>query len=1469
MGIVIGLFLLFVTLIGVLNLPYVKNELAQRGLQELNKEFNTQIFAKEVEVDFLGRVHLKEISIKDHHNFEFIKSKSIIASLDIFSLVYGIFTDFEKLEFTQITLQKPDVKVITYKGEEADNFLLFIDKFDDGKEPTKPSTFKFLSEIDVFDGKLSIINQNLEEPIWLDAENLNISVNNLKTIGSNVWLNVVKFNFNAKKNGENYQIKQLGAQFFYSKKEMKFKDLVLETDSSLLNGSLDFNYTSVEDLSDFNNKVVWNLNIVPTSEISGKDIRYFSKNWNTNAKYKIQSLAKGTLNNLALTNLQLVGNQTSITANSFHLSKILESNFELNSKNLFIKTSDESLKSILPSFISKNLKNHLKPFQTMSFKGDAKINPKEINANGNFNSALGICDFVVKLYDYTSNLPKYKGNLKTNQMNISSLIGDDTVKNFAGEISFNGKGFDIKKVQVDFNAKFNRIHLLNYHLTNQQIKGNLNQQIFTGNLISNDVQAKYTADAKIDFSSSKIKIATDATIEHLNMYHFGLSKIKGEVVSSKINGIVEFSNLNDIQAKVKVNEFILNSPVNSIVFNELELNTFIDSNGRFLNIDSPSNIKLTIQGKYNLKDLPNTILDGIGGMIVGYKPRNKSRNQNYTFDIEIEDSFLELFVKDISFNTGTRIFGSYQGKGNLFNLNLTSPRLTYQNITSENLNVNFNTSDSINKMSLSTDLLAISDKFIRQAALNAQRKGDTVFANTQFFIEKELKDKFDLNLYQTRTHDLLQFGFLNSSFKINQNQWEINPKNACEATGSYDLKSGMISIVDLILQSNGASVAINGNYKSLNDINLSSSFKEVDLKKFIPADKLGDIELDGIANGIVDFKKIGNDYLPYSDLIVKNVKINKIPLGDLNSKINFNETEKILEIDTQILNENVSNLTLKGKIFELTDKPKIDLLATFDNLKTDVLGSFLKGVVSNLKGNANGEIKLDGELSNPNYNGTLQVSKFGFKVDYLGVNYLFEDNQNLQIYSQSQQPINVGNIYIEPAGFYTQDGNTKRTGSVYGIIQTIGFSKWFLNLDFDSDNLMVLNTTSKQNELFYGKVFAKGNFNIHGVTDRLTISADAHSLEGSQFSINTGATSDVEDESKILIFKKPEKIENKKIKENTNQNSGLTMDFRISVDDKTKINVVLDANTRDEIVAQGISTDKIRFKMFPNGNITMNGKYEVKQGSKYNFKRLFDKVFIIEQGSTIVWNGDPYDADLNIIASQTKQVSNAGDFLQISNVPVIPVDIKVVISDKLSEPKINFKVQAPKAPQQVKEELFSRFANNPDLERNQFGVILLTSKFLTENSGVTGVKSSAYEVALSQMIAFLNNISSDVQFDLEVVQADQLSNTASRLNSGVKINLSPRVKVKSSVGVPFGATASANNQLTAEGELEWDISKRNDNSLIIRGFSRPTSFGLENFNIGTTQLQSYGVGIVYRKSFNTFREFLGLPKKTKDTLNKK
>lgn len=1467
-ALVIIVMALIVAGLVILNLPSTKNYIAEKAIEQLNKEFNTEISAKSTEIDFFGDVILNEVAVQDHHHLDFIQIKKLKASIDLFGIVSSLGNN--KLSFNHIQLEEPTVNVITYKGESQDNFLNFIDKFDDGKPSEKPSTFEFLSEIDVLNGKLKIINQNLKDSIWLDAKNVNIAINQLNTKGSNVSLDLVKFNFDAIKNKEQYHVNQLGAEFIYSKKAMKFKNLIFETQSSSVFGNLEFTYEDPSQLSDFSNKVIWNADIIPNSTIGGKDIRYFSSDWDSDAVYQIKSKATGTLNNLTLTSTQLASDSNYISAEKLSLKDILNDNYFVDIKNTSIQTSNSKLKSILPTFISENLKDYASPFGNINYKGDFSINPSKLIIDGNLISALGNAKVKGKLANYSETNPTYDATINASKLNLSSFIGDETVQSFSGIISVKGKGFDSKKMNLDFDANLSSIHIANYFLQNQKVKGYIANEKLTAFLDSNDPKAKVDANIALDFSKEKLKLDADGTIHALDSYYFGITNIKGETISSNFNVNTSFSSLNDLEATANINSFILNSPINSIIINDLDLDTHLTESGRYLHVDSPSNINLTIDGKYNLGDLPDTFINGFGGMLVGYKPKKTYKNQNYTFDLEIEDSFLELFIKDISFNSGTKINGSYQGEGNVFDLHLYSPKFSYQNISSENLKVDINTSNYDNKLKLTSDIVSVSDNFVRNASILATKQNkDSVLVNTNFYIDKAQKSPFNINFYQTRKNDNFFFGIVNSTFVINDTNWEINPNDNPEiAQGSYNIKTGEINLNDLIIQSQDAELKIDGTYKSLEDIQAQANFKNIALERFIPKDKLGDIKIEGIADGSVNIDVLGGDIRPLSNLQIKQVKINDVLVGDLNSNLFFNEEKKSLEIDAKISNEKVDNLSLKGSINDYYNNPKLDINVAFNDLKTNFLEAFLSGVLSNISGYANREVQLGGTLTNPNYNGSLFISDFGFIVDYLGVEYKFKEEQEVLVYSLDEKPMNIGNFYIQPADFYSVGRSQKRTGSVSGLIQTRGFLTWFLNLDFESDNLMVLNTNYKQNDLFYGTVFANGNFYLHGLTDELSISADATALEGSKLVLNTGATADVEDASKILVFKKPKNEENTQEKKaNSNSDFGMNLDFRVRVDEKTEINVVLDEVTRDELVARGNSTDIIRFEMFPNGKMEMNGKYEVKYGSKYHFRTLLDKVFIIESGSTITWNGDPYDADLDITASQTKQVSNAGDFLQMSNVPIIPVDLKVLITDKLSKPKINFKVQAPKAPQNVKEELNAKFTNNQELEKNQFGVLLLTSKFLTDNGGVTGVQSSAYEVAIRQLVNFLNNISSDVQFDLGITEADQLSQTDSRLNAGLSLNVNSRVKVKGNVGVPFGSGATGNNQLTAEGELEWDISKRNDNSLLIRGFSRPTSFGLENYNLGVSQLQSYGGGIVYRKSFDSFREFFGLsPKKEQDSI---
>ena len=105
--------------------------------------------------------------------------------------------------------------------------------------------------------------------------------------------------------------------------------------------------------------------------------------------------------------------------------------------------------------------------------------------------------------------------------------------------------------------------------------------------------------------------------------------------------------------------------------------------------------------------------------------------------------------------------------------------------------------------------------------------------------------------------------------------------------------------------------------------------------------------------------------------------------------------------------------------------------------------------------------------------------------------------------------------------------------------------------------------------------------------------------------------------------------------------------------------------------------------------------------------------------------------------------------------------------------------------------------------------------------------------------------------DLNYLQGDANSNSGDRANASVRIALSPRVTVKTGLGIPISRSDNANTDyLSGEGIVEYDWSKKNDGTRLLRAYSKPTNIGL-NGSGNASANQSYGVGVVYSKCFNT------------------
>jgi hypothetical protein len=100
--------------------------------------------------------------------------------------------------------------------------------------------------------------------------------------------------------------------------------------------------------------------------------------------------------------------------------------------------------------------------------------------------------------------------------------------------------------------------------------------------------------------------------------------------------------------------------------------------------------------------------------------------------------------------------------------------------------------------------------------------------------------------------------------------------------------------------------------------------------------------------------------------------------------------------------------------------------------------------------------------------------------------------------------------------------------------------------------------------------------------------------------------------------------------------TGLSIKINAELNEKATLNLIIDKQTGDIIKAQGNGILEISIPR--NGNLSLFGGYEVTSGEYrlnliplYNLS-IFGAKFLIKKGGTLIWNGDPINAQVNIDA---------------------------------------------------------------------------------------------------------------------------------------------------------------------------------------------------------------------------------------------
>ena len=186
--------------------------------------------------------------------------------------------------------------------------------------------------------------------------------------------------------------------------------------------------------------------------------------------------------------------------------------------------------------------------------------------------------------------------------------------------------------------------------------------------------------------------------------------------------------------------------------------------------------------------------------------------------------------------------------------------------------------------------------------------------------------------------------------------------------------------------------------------------------------------------------------------------------------------------------------------------------------------------------------------------------------------------------------------------------------------------------------------------------------------------------------------------------------------------------------------LVMDPVGGDRIKATGQGNLRMNYNSSED-KLTMIGDYTLEKGS-YNFtlQDIIVREFTIQEGSVISFNGDPFDAQLNVTASYSVN-ANLSDLDESfstdkdMNRTNVPVHALLKVTGGINEPEINFDLEFPTLTSEAYRKVKSVISTDDMMNRQIIYLLALNRFYTPEYMGATSVRNNELASVASSTIS--------------------------------------------------------------------------------------------------------------------------------------
>ncbi|MEN9569244.1 MAG: hypothetical protein RL172_475, partial [Bacteroidota bacterium] len=1245
----------------------------------------------------------------------------------------------------------------------------------------------------------------------------------------------------ATKERSGFEVKKLEANMKFTPAMMEFDSLNLVTNKSRLGNYYAMHYQDFnKDMGRFLHAVTLEGHFV-NSELNSDDLAFFAPElaaWKR--VFDMNGDAYGTVDNLSAKKIQLKTGNSMINGDITlrGLPDIENTFIDFNSREL--QTNYAELVSIIPTL--KNITQpNLNQLGLIKYKGYFTGFINDFVAYGTINSNLGTVtgDINLKLPDNAA--PVYSGKISTEGFRLGEFISVSDI----GSITFNGKvngrGFTEKSLDANFDGNVRSVDYNGYTYQNIVVKGDFEKKLFRGQASINDPNIKVDKlSGTINFNASQPEFNFDAQLNHANFKKLQLTNDDFSL-SGRFNLNFTGNNIDNFLGTARITDAALIHNGLPMSFDSLLLRSDIQEGDKFLSLRT-NEVEADLKGKFTILELPAAFNVFLSRYYPAYikKPARLPLDQNFSFEVRTKeiDPYIELIDKKLKGFNNSTLTGNLHLTNNQLNITANVPEFSYDGkIFTGTLLESKGNMDSLTTR-INVEDVAINDSLrLPGANLQVTSFKDTSIVSIKTSASKTLSEAA-INARVITMADGVNIHFYPSSFIISDKKWQL------EKDGEISFRKSGISASEVkFLQGNqqitiGTEPSDIGNYEDV-----VVTLQDVSVEDFT-AFAIKQPRLEGLMTGTIRVSDpLGKPYIEY-DTRVNDFKAGTDTIGELNLKGNY-DIKKGLIVIKGTADKNKNNLLDIDGVINLGDSSGTEtkLLLKSERLDLALLNNFLGDIFSDIRGYANtSDLTFTGKGKNLQLTGTANITEGSLIVNFTQCKYKFK-NESIVF---NPDEIDFGSIVLTD----TLNNTAQMSGKMYHhFFDDIEFE----DIRLSTDRLLVLNTTKKDNSQFYGKVVGKAGMVLSGTQDNIVmnITGEPSRLDSSHIYIVSANSIESETIDYIDFIQFGNKVEETYKSKSA---GNVLVNMELQANPNCKIDVVLDEVTGDIIKGEGEGLLKISV-----GNkepLTINGRYDITKGEyTFNFQTFLKKYFTVNSGS-LIWEGDPYKANINILAeylatnvdfsslgtaTQTGISSPTSVFNQRSNLEVV-----AHLTETLLKPAIDFELKLPPG-SAITDFLILKRLEQFKQDKNElnkqvtslllFNSFINTSQgFITASSGYNVISSTIGGVVSNAISGFFNKVLQryvkNLVFNLDVnsslgntgnLQADVAQLQAAAKSNFVYTLMNGRLIISAGLNLDYNnpyvtATRSSNLLVTPDITAEWVLTK--DGRVRVVGFNR-------------------------------------------------